>query len=96
MEICVPFGGQACQSLRKADFEKYPIPLPPGGCEESEAELSLLFKDTEEAVKYGLHLGDVEDRLAQKPEHACALEKVRKIIACINDQADFKSLTFPE
>lgn len=96
MKIQVPSTGERCSKLLKTDFDEYEIPAPGSGCEQGSEEVYLIFHDSEEALKYGVHLGDVLHRMEGKDEYACAADKVRLIISCITQQADYSSLKFPE
>lgn len=91
MNIVIP-GNKKGKGVTVSDFEKYPIPLPPCDFGEEGDDLVLAFNSTEEAVKYGLHLGDVHERMAGNPEHEYARRKIKLIISCINEQADFGAL----
>ena len=94
-KIKVPSSGGGCSNLSASDFDEYKIPAPGSGCEQGPAEVALVFHDSEEALKYGIHLGDVLQRMEGRNEYACAAEKIRLIISCITEQADYSSLEFP-
>ena len=94
MKILLPLTGKNCSGVSVSDFDKYPIPIPPCKFEETKDHLELSFADAEEAIKYALHLGDVYERMKGNTEHDCARKKIKVIISCINEQADFSSLNF--
>ena len=96
IKISIPSEGEPCSKLVEKDFDEYKIPAPGGGREVAENELLLLFNDSEEAIKYALHLGDVVERMAAKSGYECSIEKMKLIISSINEQADFGSLRFTE
>jgi hypothetical protein len=96
MKILVPGTGERCSKVVKTDFDKFKIPAPPGGCESQKDQTVMLFTDSEQAVKYALHLGDVIERMSAKKGYDCSIKKIKVIISAINEQADFSSLEFPE
>lgn len=95
-KIHIPSEGQTCAMLADTDFDDYKIPAPGGGREKGSGELLLLFNDSEEAIKYALHLGDVIERMSAKEGYEYSIEKMKLIISCVNNQADFNSLNFSE
>ena len=95
MDIRLPLAGENCSGLTDSDFDTYKIPAPPQGTrKESDNTFILQFNNSEEAVKYAIHLNDVFERMEASSEYKCSRKKIRLIIAAINQQADFKSLEF--
>ena len=80
----------------ESDFERCKIPLPGGGIETEGSSIVLNFRDSEEALKYGIHLGDVLRRIEGNPDYKESVAKIKAIISSITRQADYKSLEFPE
>ena len=93
MEVSLPLAGKNCTGLCESDFDTYKIPAPPQGTRE-ESSFILLFKDSEEAIKYAIHLNDVYERMEASSEYRCSRKKIRLIIDGVNQQVDFKSLNF--
>ena len=91
MKIVIPVKPES-NGLAASDFEKYPIPLPPCDFKEEEGGLIIAFNSADEAVKYGLHLGDVHERMKGNTDHRSARKKIKLIISCINEQVDFTAL----
>ena len=96
MEIFLSRAGKDCSGISKSDFDEYKIPAPPQGIyDDAEKGLAVLnFTDSEEAVKYAIHLDDVYDRMETSEKYECSRKKIREIISAVNDQADFKSINF--
>lgn len=96
MKVNIPSMGKEHERLTEKDFDNYKIPAPPCNYHSDKKALVMLFNDAAEAIKYALHLGDVCNRMSGKPEYTCAVQKMRLVISCVNEQADFTSLEFPE
>lgn len=95
MEIHLPVSGADCKGLSAPDFDQYKIPAPPQGFKDVVAEtFCLLFSDSEEAIKYAIHLNDVYERMEASSDYDCSRKKIKQIIKAVNEQADFKSLEF--
>lgn len=93
MEIVLPLAGDECTGLAKSDFDSYKIPEPPHGLKKGKnSTFLLLFKNSEEALKYAIHLNDVYERMEASSEYNCSRKKIRLIIDAINQQVDFKSI----
>lgn len=96
MKVLVPGTGEKCSKVVETDFDEFKIPAPPGGFENKKDQTIMLFTDSEQAVKYALHLSDVIERMSAKEGYDCSITKMKVIITAINEQADFSSLPFPE
>ena len=95
MEIILPLAGDDCTGLSESDFDRYKIPAPPQGSAKGKNNtFVLLFKNSEEALMYAIHLNDVYERMEASSEYHCSRKKIRLIIDEVNQQADFKSLNF--
>lgn len=94
MEIRLPLAGDKCAGLTESDFDTYRIPAPPQGSKEESDSFILLFKNTEEAAMYAIHLNDVYERMEASSEYDCSRKKIKQIIKAVNEQADFKSIEF--
>ena len=94
MEVSLPLTGDDCNGLSEPDFSIYKIPEPPQGMRSSDKMLLLLFNNSEEALKYAIHLNDVYERMEASSEYDCSRKKIQQIIRAVNQQADFKSLKF--
>ena len=95
MEIVLPFAGDDCTGLSEPDFDSYKIPAPPQGFKKGKNNtFLLLFKNSEEALMYAIHLNDVYERMEASSEYRCSRKKIRLIIDGVNQQVDFKSLNF--
>lgn len=94
MEISLPPAGDDCRGISISDFDIHKIPSPPQGAEEANDKTVLLFKNSEEALKYAIHLNDVYERMEASSEYHCAREKIKQIIGAVNQQVDFKSIDF--
>lgn len=94
MNIHLPVSGAGCTGLSASDFDQFKIPAPPRGFKASKEKFSLIFSDSEEAVKYAIHLNDVYERMEASSEYDCSRKKIKQIIKAVNEQADFNSLEF--
>ena len=95
MEICLALSGDDCIGLSASDFDSYKIPAPPQGYKEGENNtFCLIFTNSEEAIKYAIHLNDVYERMQASSEYSCSRKKIKEIIKAVNEQADFKSINF--
>lgn len=94
MKINLPPAGDDCKGISISDFDTHKIPSPPQGANEEKDKTILLFKDSEEALKYAIHLNDVFERMEASSEYYCSREKIRQIIEAVNQQVDFKSINF--
>lgn len=96
MEVRLSGTGEDCSGIALSDFDEYKIPAPPQGFFEDSEKNQVVFNftDSEEAVKYAIHLDDVYDRMGESKNYECSRKKIREIIKAINEQADFKSITF--
>jgi hypothetical protein len=95
MEIRVPIAGDDCNGISETDFNTYKIPEPPQGVQSGKGDsLLLLFKNSEEALKYAIHLNDVHERMEASSEYYCSRKKIKQIISAVNEQVDFKSIKF--
>ena len=95
MEISLPFAGNNCTGLCEKDFDDLKIPAPPQGSKRgSNNDFILLFNNSEEALKYAIHLNDVYERMEASSEYDCSRKKIKQIIAAVNQQTDFKSIKF--
>lgn len=92
MKIKLPMAGQDCTGLCETDFDVYKIPLPPQGIKEESDSCMLLFQNSEEAIKYAIHLNDVFVRMEASSEYECSRKKIECIIKAVNKQADFNSI----
>ncbi|MBC8052410.1 MAG: hypothetical protein H7Y13_05055 [Sphingobacteriaceae bacterium] len=94
MEIHLPFASDDCIGLSETDFADYKIPEPPQGVKKGRSKTHLLFNNSEEALKYAIHLNDVHERMEASSEYECSKKKIRQIIEAVNQQVDFKSINF--
>ncbi|MBC7915025.1 MAG: hypothetical protein H7Y07_12985 [Pyrinomonadaceae bacterium] len=94
MEICLLLSGDKCTGLSVSDFDTYKIPAPPQGSKEEGLNCYLIFSNSEEAIKYAIHLNDVYERMEASSKYKCSRKKIKQIIKAVNEQADFKDLTF--
>jgi hypothetical protein len=94
MEVSLPAATGKCSGLSGSDFDEYKIPVPPRGYREDKNTMFLLFLDSEEAIKYAIHLNDVHERMELSSEYNCSRKKIQQIIKAVNEQTDFTELTF--
>jgi hypothetical protein len=95
MEVRLPAASADCRGLSESDFDSYKIPEPPRGCKiAGDKSIILLFINSEEALKYAIHLNDVYERMEASSVYDCSRKKIKEIISAVNQQVDFKSLDF--